>query len=103
MSPVHSILVGAPSDVAGGGTRPVILQRSDDDFINATLDDLRTSTSRAQLGTLLAQARDGTGGLKLFQPIQRQFHVALIESWCDTLISNAVVSASYTPGAGNVW
>jgi uncharacterized protein involved in type VI secretion and phage assembly len=22
---------------------------------------------------------------------------------CDTLISNAVVSASYTPGAGNVW
>ena len=84
MSPVHSILVGAPSDVAGGGTRPVILQRSDDDFINATLDDLRTATSRAQLGTLLAQARDSAGGLKLFQPIQRQFHVALIESWCDT-------------------
>jgi hypothetical protein len=22
---------------------------------------------------------------------------------CDTLISNSVVSASYTPGAGNVW
>jgi hypothetical protein len=22
---------------------------------------------------------------------------------CDTLISNAVVSASYTPGAGNIW
>ena len=22
---------------------------------------------------------------------------------CDTMISNAVVSASYTPGAGNVW
>ncbi len=22
---------------------------------------------------------------------------------CDTLITNAVVSASYTPGAGNVW
>jgi hypothetical protein len=22
---------------------------------------------------------------------------------CDTLITNAVVSASYTPGAGNIW
>jgi hypothetical protein len=22
---------------------------------------------------------------------------------CDTLITNAVVSSSYTPGAGNVW
>ena len=22
---------------------------------------------------------------------------------CDTLISNAVVGASYTPGAGNIW
>ena len=22
---------------------------------------------------------------------------------CDTLVSNAVVSASYTPGAGNIW
>ena len=22
---------------------------------------------------------------------------------CDTLVSNSVVSASYTPGAGNVW
>jgi len=22
---------------------------------------------------------------------------------CDTLISNSVVSSSYTPGAGNVW
>lgn len=84
MSAVHSILVGAPSDVAGGGTQPVILQRSDADFINATLDDLRTGASRAQLGTLLAQARDNQGSLKLFQPIQRQFHVALIESWCDT-------------------
>jgi hypothetical protein len=22
---------------------------------------------------------------------------------CDTLISNSVISASYTPGAGNIW
>ena len=83
-SAVHSILVGAPSDVAGGGTRPLILQRSETDFIPATLEDLRTSAGRSQLGALLAQARDDAGRLKLFQPIQRQFHVALIESWCDT-------------------
>ena len=84
MSPVHSILVGAPRDIAGGGTRPVILQRVEDDFIHATLDDLRSGAGRAQLTGLRAQARDAGGRLKLFQPIQRQFHVALIESWCDT-------------------
>jgi hypothetical protein len=25
------------------------------------------------------------------------------EVQCDTLISNTVISATYTPGAGNIW
>ncbi|HET7866026.1 MAG TPA: hypothetical protein VFL86_16620 [Burkholderiaceae bacterium] len=78
----HPVLVGAPRDMQAGA-RPLLLQRSDDDFIEATLDDLRTATGRQGLQTLRAHATDRQGTLKLFQPIQRQFHLALIEAWCD--------------------
>ena len=80
--PHHPVLVGAPRDM-NGGARPMLLQRSDDDFIEATLDDLRTPTGRQTLQGLRAHATDRQGTLKLFQPIQRQFHLALIEAWCD--------------------
>ncbi|MEC5385342.1 hypothetical protein VVD49_06380 [Uliginosibacterium sp. H3] len=80
---MHSILIGAPRDLPGGH-KPVILQRTDDDFIESTLDDLRTASGRASLKALRAQATNKQGVLKLFQPIQRQFHLALIEAWCDT-------------------
>ena len=79
----HTILVGAPRDIAGPGMKPALLQRSDADFVNATLDDLRSAGGRGQLGMLQAGALDAQGGLKLFQPIQRQFHLVLTEAWCD--------------------
>jgi hypothetical protein len=66
-----------------GGGRPALLQRSDEDFIESTLDDLRSRDGRQALQGLRAKATNGQGVLKLFQPIQRQFHVALIEAWCD--------------------
>lgn len=80
---MHIIHIGAPRDMTGG-YRPALLQRSDEDFINATLDDLRTAAGRQVLEGTLARASTADGVLKLFQPIQRQFHVALIEAWCDT-------------------
>ena len=82
MTTMHPILVGAPRDMSGNH-QPAILQRSDEDFIEATLDDLRTSIGRKSLLGLRAVAQNNQGVLKLFQPIQRQFHVALIEAWCD--------------------
>jgi hypothetical protein len=80
---MHDILIGAPRDMQTGN-RPAILQRNDDDFIAATLDELRTSPGRLALAARRARATDPQGTLKLFQPIQRQFHVALLEAWCDT-------------------
>ncbi|MDB5801313.1 MAG: hypothetical protein JWL63_2252 [Rhodocyclales bacterium] len=80
---MHDILIGSPRDLPDG-LKPAILQRSDEDFIESTLDDLRTSNGRQGLKALRAQATNANGVLKLFQPIQRQFHVALIESWCST-------------------
>jgi len=80
--PQHPVLIGAPRDLLAQ-PRPLILQRSDDDFIEATLADLRSAAGRQQLLGQRAQAVDAKGVLKLFQPIQRQFHLALIEAWCD--------------------
>jgi hypothetical protein len=85
----HPIRVGAPRDIVpppshDAATPPALLQRSDDDFVESTIEDLRTAAGRASLGTKLAAARNTAHVLKLFQPLQRQFHLAVIEAWCDT-------------------
>ncbi|MDM0011741.1 hypothetical protein QTH87_04750 [Variovorax sp. J22P168] len=80
---MHDIRIGSPRDMQATA-RPVLLQRSDEDFIQSTLDELRSAEGRQALATRRARAVDGQGTLKLFQPIQRQFHLALIEAWCDT-------------------
>lgn len=78
----HPILIGAPRDMSGGG-KPALLQRNDEDFIESTLEDLRSHAARRTLDGLRARATNEQGTLKLFQPIQRQFHVAVVEAWCD--------------------
>jgi hypothetical protein len=79
---MHPILVGALRELSST-RQPAILQRSDEDFIESTLDDLRTPSGRQSLAGLRASAQTAQGVRKLFQPIQRQFHLALIEAWCD--------------------
>jgi hypothetical protein len=85
----HPIRVGAPRDIVpplspDAATPPALLQRSDEDFVASTIEDLRTADGRASLRTKLASARNAAQVLKLFQPLQRQFHLAAIEAWCDT-------------------
>ncbi|MDM0018110.1 hypothetical protein [Variovorax saccharolyticus] len=80
---MHDILIGAPRDILASA-RPVLLQRSDEDFIQSTLDELRSPQGRQALAGRRAKAVNAQGTLKLFQPIQRQFHLALVEAWCDT-------------------
>src|SRR5262245_39811431 len=86
----HAILLRAPRELdPGAATRPAgapgipaILQRGDDDFIDAITEELRTHASRVGLAANLAATRVA-GVLKLFQPVQRQFHVAVLEAVCD--------------------
>lgn len=82
MTTHHPITFAAPRDMAVGA-RPLLLQRSDEDFIESTLDDLRTPAGRQALQALRAAAVDANGTRKLFQPIQRQFHLAVLEAWCE--------------------
>jgi len=78
----HDIVISAPRGIKDS-LAPAILQRSDEDFVDAVMDELKTELGRASLQGSLAQSRDAVNVLKLYQPIQRQFHVAMIEAWCD--------------------
>ena len=79
----HDVALGAPRSVASGGA-PLLLQRSDGDFIDAVLDEITSAEGRAKLLATRAAARTTRQVLKLFQPIQRQHHLAMLEAWCDT-------------------
>ena len=137
----HDVILSAPRDLADSGA-PAILQRSDEDFIEAVLASLRDAEGRIALRDNLARpttiatgtdtrlrarrgggrdlfnrlraasrqlglaggrvaeapaasdekallegvrrAAEGTQVLKLFQPIQRQFNLAVMEARCDT-------------------
>ncbi len=79
----HDVALGAPRGVAPGGA-PLLLQRADGDFISAVLDEITSPQGRVKLLATRAAARNPRQVLKLFQPIQRQHHLAVLEAWCDT-------------------
>ncbi|GAC1627005.1 MAG: hypothetical protein NVS9B10_15530 [Nevskia sp.] len=78
--PRHAVAIGTAQGIASGGA-PALLQIDGADFIPTLLDALRSAGGRSALRGKLAQTRVG-GVLKLFQPVQRRFHVALIDLWC---------------------
>src|SRR5262245_5121900 len=77
----HDVVITAPRGLIRS-EHPAILQRSDDDFLDAVLETCRTPGGRRGLQSSLATARNRRNVRKLFQPIQRQFHIALMEAWC---------------------
>ncbi len=79
----HDIVISAPRGLKNSPA-PAILQRNDSDFVDAVMEQIRTADGRKSLQSSLARSRDGAHVLKLFQPVQRQFHMAMIELWCDT-------------------
>ena len=85
----HPVAIGAPRDLAapaapGTPAAPLVLQTADTQFVEATFEALRSAEGRAGLRAQTAAARDRDHVLKLYQPVQRQFHLALVEAWCET-------------------
>lgn len=82
----HPVTLASPRHLDPASRRPYLLQRDDDGFIPAVLAELADGDSRIKLLDSRARDRDPALGnaLKLYQPTQRRFHVALIEAWCDT-------------------
>ena len=84
MNALHHTVLAAPQALAQGLAAPLILEREDEDFITAVLAEYGSAEGRRKLAASRARAVDGRNVRKLFQPLQRRFHVALLEAWCDT-------------------
>lgn len=69
--------------IGPANARPLILQRTDDDFLAAVLHELRTAEGRVRVRTSEANDRDPSQVLRLFQPVHRTFHPVLMEAVCD--------------------
>jgi len=70
------------------GTRrggPLLLQRTEQEVVPAVLDDLSTAAGRTRLAGTEARERGEDGRLRLYQPVHRTFHLALVEAFCDDL------------------
>lgn len=79
----HAVAVATPRHL-GSSAAPYLLDRDDPDFVPAVLAELPAADGAAKLQATRAAARDGSQRLKLYQPVQRRFHLALLEAWCDT-------------------
>lgn len=78
----HEISIQGVDAASAGG--PVILERTEQDFLPAVLARLSREQGLADVMTSVARARDANGVLKLFQPIHRTFHLALLDTSCLT-------------------
>lgn len=70
--------LGATSDSGP----PLILQRTDDDFLGVTLEQLRSPNPFAAVLPSRASVRDEDQILRLYQPVHRTFYVVLVDAYC---------------------
>jgi hypothetical protein len=66
------------------GSRPVLVERTDEDFLSSLLEELRSEQGRRRLASTVRNAGEPAPGLKLFQPVHRTFELVLVEALCDT-------------------
>jgi hypothetical protein len=62
---------------------PLLLQRTDQEVVPAVLDELASEAGRSRLASSEARERGDDGRLRLYQPVHRTFHLALVEAFCD--------------------
>lgn len=95
----HRIILrglGVPTRAGG----PLLVQRTDDDFVANVFEECRDPALIALLKTRAADT-DAGGMLRLFQPVHRAYHLALFEAVCDRPGEPRLDPASIT-GAGMV-
>lgn len=78
----HEVSLRGAGALSAAG--PVILERTEQDFLPAVLDGLSREQGLAEVLKSAAMQRDANGVLKLFQPIHRTFHLALLDASCLT-------------------
>jgi hypothetical protein len=63
---------------------PVLLGRSDPDFLNTMLHEVRTPAGRGDLQKKIVGGGTSGSPSLLYQPVQRVMHMALMEAFCNT-------------------
>ncbi|HYJ86487.1 MAG TPA: hypothetical protein VEW46_10550 [Pyrinomonadaceae bacterium] len=81
----HPVIIRGLSVAGGSGARPTILQRTDQEFIAAILDELSGAGGLQKAVASVATPNAENAVLKLFQPVHRTFYVAMVEVACDTI------------------
>lgn len=69
--------------VPGADAGPTVLARTDQEFIQAVLDEVATADGLTTLGKSVATLEPGESVLKLFQPVHRTFNLVTLEIGCD--------------------
>lgn len=80
----HAHLLLAPGSL-DPRTGPLILERTEQEFLPALLDELARPGGLDAARESLARTRDADNTLTLYQPVHRTFHIALFEVCCDEL------------------
>jgi hypothetical protein len=77
----HGHVLRAPTFL-GGGTAPAVLKRRDQNVVEALLAELGTGEGRAKTADTVAVDRDAQRRMRLWQPVHRVFHLAVVEASC---------------------
>ncbi len=67
----------------GADAGPTVLARTDQEFIQAVLDEIASRDGLTALGKSVATMQPGEPVLKLFQPVHRTFNLVALEIGCD--------------------
>lgn len=77
----HGHVLRAPAFL-GGGTAPAVLKRRDQNPVEALLAETGTEEGRAKMKQSRATDRDMVERMRLWQPVHRIFHLAVLEASC---------------------
>jgi hypothetical protein len=77
----HGHVLRAPAFL-GGGRAPAVLKRRDQNFVEAWLAEAGTPDGRVKMAKTRAADRDVLQRMRLWQPVHRVFHLAVLEASC---------------------
>jgi len=78
------ILRGYYAGINDSVAKPVLVKRTDQEFIPAVLEGVRRKATPVALGEIGSDTADSNDmGFRLFQPVHRTFNLVLLEAICD--------------------
>ena len=80
----HHVVLRGAWPRGSSSTGPTLLERKDEDFIAALLEELQSANPAQTVAAQRPVAPSNGKALRLFQPVHRVFNLALVEAHCDT-------------------